>query len=97
MNNHVRKWLVGFAKAVRLDEWYSHWDMVDALSSSATGKIVWCQENEMYKVKFYNPTTRQGFIDGYRTARRAKEVVAAYKAQYEKDSSGLTAEYLGKD
>lgn len=51
----------------------------------------------MYKVKFYNPTTRQGFIDGYRTARRAKEVVAAYKAQYEKDSSGLTAEYLGKD
>ncbi len=51
----------------------------------------------MYKVKFYNPATSKGFIDGYRTAQRAKEVVAAYQAQYEKDGDGLTAEYLGKD
>lgn len=40
MNKHVRKWLVGFAKAVRLDEWYSHWDMVDSLPDSLIDKIV---------------------------------------------------------
>ena len=49
------------------------------------------------RVKFINPATGQGFIDHYRTARRAKEVVLAYKTQFLKDGSkGVYAEYLGK-
>jgi len=51
-----------------------------------------------YKVKFLDPATGQGFVDGYKTARRAKQVVAAYQAQFNRDNcKGVTAEYLGRD
>lgn len=51
-----------------------------------------------YKVKFYNPATGQGFIDGFRTARRAKNVAQAFQAQFHKDGGkGIYAQYLGRD
>ena len=40
MCKYERKWLVTFAKHVRLDDWGAHWDLVDALTDSLTGKIV---------------------------------------------------------
>ena len=50
-----------------------------------------------YRVKFQNPATGNGFIDHYKTARRAKQVVAAYQAQFAKDGNkGVFATYLGK-
>ena len=50
-----------------------------------------------YRVKFLNPATGKGFIDHYKTARRAKQVVAAYQAQFAKDGhKGVTASYLGR-
>ncbi len=42
MDKYARRWLVGFAKAVRLDDWYAHWDLVDSLSNSVAGEIIWC-------------------------------------------------------
>ena len=42
MNRFERKWLIGFACDVRHDDWISHWDLVDALTGSLVGKIVWC-------------------------------------------------------
>ena len=51
----------------------------------------------MYRVRFLNPATGQGFIEGYRTAFRAKRVAAEYLAQFMRDGcKGITAEYLGK-
>ena len=49
-----------------------------------------------YKVKFINPANGKGFIEAYKTARRAKWVVEAYQAQFKKDGNkGIYAEYLG--
>jgi len=40
MCKYERKWLVTFAKHVRLDDWYAAWDLVDSLPDSLTGKLV---------------------------------------------------------
>jgi len=51
----------------------------------------------MYKVQIKNPKTGKGFIEGYRTAKRARKVVQAINTQYLKDGKGLQARYLGND
>jgi hypothetical protein len=50
----------------------------------------------MYRVKFWNPETGKGFIEGYRLARNAKDAVKAYNNLYDRDGYGIRAEYLGK-
>lgn len=51
-----------------------------------------------YKVKFWNPASgKPGFIEGYRTARRAKEVARKYQECFARhNNTGVTAEYIGK-
>lgn len=48
----------------------------------------------MYKVQFVNVASGKGFIDGYKSARRAREVVLLVNASTEK--TGIQAVYLGK-
>jgi ABC-type Na+ transport system ATPase subunit NatA len=51
----------------------------------------------MYKVSFVNPETGKGYIDGYRTAKRAREVVRNVNALFEKEGcKGIRAEYMGR-
>jgi hypothetical protein len=51
-----------------------------------------------YKVQLSNTEMPgKGFIEGYRTAKRAKQVVAMWNAQFEKDGKGVQAKYLGHD
>ncbi len=50
---------------------------------------------QYYKVQFIPVMTPgNGYIDGYRTAKRAKAVVAAVNAQFDKDHK-IRAVYLG--
>lgn len=50
----------------------------------------------MYKVAFSFPNgSRTRLVEGYRTARRAREVVE--RTNSTTDKHGVTAEYLGKD
>lgn len=50
-----------------------------------------------YRVKFWNPETNKGFIEGYRTATRAKEVARKYQECFARHGNkGVTAEYLGR-
>lgn len=49
-----------------------------------------------YRVKFWNHETGKGWIDGYGTARRAKEVVAKVNELFIAQGMGMRAEYLGK-
>lgn len=51
----------------------------------------------MYKVKFWNPATGEGFIEGYKTAAKAKAVVEKYNELYNREGTGIVAKYLGKD
>ena len=49
-----------------------------------------------YRVQFMNPETGRGFIEGFPSARRAKEIVRAYnRLYYDSDRSGIAAKYLG--
>ena len=51
-----------------------------------------------YKVKFTDPKTGKGFIDGYKSARAAKaEVARVTNHKLNKDGSVMKAEYLGRD
>jgi hypothetical protein len=47
-------------------------------------------------VKFINSKTGKGFIDGYRTAARAKEVVEQFHRANTRSDTGMTAHYLGR-
>jgi hypothetical protein len=49
-----------------------------------------------YLVKFVNAETNKGFIDGYRTATRAKEVVEEFHRANTRKDTGMRAFYLGK-
>lgn len=51
----------------------------------------------MYKVKFWNPANNKGFIEGYKTAAKAKEVVAKFNELRDNIVLGVKAEYLGKE
>jgi hypothetical protein len=51
-----------------------------------------------YRVKFWNPATGKGHIDGYKLAGTAKQIVEKWNALYDKmgQLDGIRAEYLGK-
>lgn len=42
MSKYEQRWLVAFARRVRRGEPYSHWDCIDAVTNSLTGKLIWC-------------------------------------------------------
>jgi len=48
-----------------------------------------------YRVRYFNPATKSGFIEGYRLARVAKGYVEKFNALYDRDGCGIRAEYLG--
>jgi hypothetical protein len=51
-----------------------------------------------YKVKFTDPTTGKGFIDGYRTARAARAAVDGINGhRLNTDGKVMLAEYLGRE
>lgn len=49
----------------------------------------------MYRVKFWNPITGNGFIEGYKTAAQAWAQVKRFNENFQ--DGGLRALYLGRD
>jgi hypothetical protein len=53
-------------------------------------------EIPMFKVEFKNPKTGKGYIDGFRTAKRARKAVEAINRLFLLNGKGYMATYIGR-